>query len=83
MPPIDQTTLEGAATPLKVDGRSGISVELIGPAKTGEQQAIYGAILDAAPPSKWFVKMTGDATVAFRERERFLAFVTSLKFVGP
>lgn len=83
MPPIDQTTLESAATPLKIDGRSGISVELIGPAKGGEQQAIYGAIIDAAPPSKWFVKMTGDATIAFRERERFLAFVTSLKFVGP
>jgi hypothetical protein len=83
MPPIDQTTLEGAATPLKVDGRSGVSVELIGPAKSGEQQAIYGAIIDDAPPGKWFVKMMGDATVAFRERERFLAFVTSLKFVGP
>jgi hypothetical protein len=83
MPPIDQATLEGAATPLKVDGRSGISVELIGPAKTGEQQAIYGAIIDDKPPGKWFVKMTGDATIAFRERERFLAFVTSLKFVGP
>ncbi len=79
--PIDQDALDGAATKLKVDGRDAIYVELIGQASPQGQQAVYGIVIPDSQGPSWFVKMRGDAAVAFRERERFLNFVASFKFV--
>lgn len=79
--PIDQDALDGAATKLKVDGRDAIYVELIGRAASEGQQAVYGIVISDSPGQSWFVKMMGDAAVAYRERERFLNFVATFKFV--
>lgn len=83
LPPIDQTALEGAATKLKIDGRDATYIEIIGQAAPEGQQAIYGVVVVQSPGQTWFVKMMGDAAVAFRERERFLGFVSSFRFEKP
>lgn len=79
--PIDQEALDGAATRLKIDGRDAFYVELIGQAGSQGQQALYGIMITDSSQQSWFVKMMGDAAVAYRERERFLEFVSTFKFV--
>lgn len=79
--PIDQDALDGAAVKLKVDGRDAVYVELIGLASPQGQQAVYGIVIPDSSGRSWFVKMMGDAAAASRERERFLTFVSTFKFV--
>jgi hypothetical protein len=84
LPEVDENALDTLATKMKVAGRDGTLVEIIGLARLGgEQKATYVVMVDEAPGTTWFIKMTGDATVAFREREKFLSFAQSLKFVEP
>lgn len=80
VPPIDQNTLDNVLTKMKVDGRDASYIELLGPAKPDGQASIYGVVVTDTPQSSWFVKMTGDASLNLRERERFLKFVASLMF---
>jgi hypothetical protein len=80
VPPLDQSTLDTAVTKMKVDGRDASYIELLGTARGGEQDAIYGVVVADTPQSSWFVKLMGDASLALRERERFQKFVLSLKF---
>lgn len=80
LPPIDQNTLDTAVTKMKVDGRSADYIELLGMARGGPQQAIYGVVIADSPQSSWFIKLMGDASLALREREHFQAFVFSLNF---
>ncbi len=65
--------------PISVGGAAGSYVQLTGPADAKPQQTILGVI---APHGEqvWFIKLQGDAPLAERERERFEAFVKSIKF---
>ena len=58
---------------------TGDYVELMGPADAAPRQAILAVLTDVAG-STWFFKMMGEAELAMRERERFQAFVQSVKF---
>jgi hypothetical protein len=83
LPEVDEGALDTLATKMKVAGRDGTLVEIIGQARLGQQKATYVVMVDEAPGATWFIKMTGDAAAAYREREKFLTFAQSLKFVGP
>jgi len=85
LPEIDADQLLAGTTKLKVSGLDADFVELIAPAGAGPQQAILGVVAKrAAGPdgrvSSYFVKLKGSAPIAQSERERFLKFVTSLRF---
>jgi hypothetical protein len=54
-------------------------VELVGPDDASPRQAILGVLTDVEG-STWFFKLMGEADLAMRERERFQAFVRSVKF---
>lgn len=54
-------------------------VELVAPAEGDPKQAILGVIAIRKDKS-WFVKMTGDAPLALREKDHFLEFTKSVKF---
>jgi hypothetical protein len=58
---------------------TGDYVELVGPAEAAPRQAILAVLTDVAG-STWFIKLMGDAELAMGERERFQAFVRSVKF---
>jgi hypothetical protein len=56
-------------------------VELVGPPEADPREAILGAIALHGDRS-WFFKLKGNAELAKRERERFRAFLKSVRF-GP
>jgi hypothetical protein len=76
------TTAQQLAKDLKkipMASATGDFVELVGPAEATSRQAIL-AVLTDVEGSTWFFKLMGEADLAVRERERFLAFVQSVKF---
>lgn len=80
MPPTDEEQLQNALTKIKVSGLDADFVELIAPAGAGEQGAILGVIAKQSAGSSLFIKFTGGAPLAQRERERFMQFVGSIRF---
>lgn len=73
-----------AAQTVDVDGTPATVVALFdataAAAPDASGQAILGAMIPVADASALFVKFKGDATVARREREAFVRFVSSLRW---
>jgi hypothetical protein len=72
--PASQAQFDKDVRPVEVDGADGHLVEVFGP-----EEAILGAILDHGGQS-WIFKLQGPVRLAEQERERFEAFVRSVKF---
>jgi len=70
--------LAKSVKPIEVFGGEGSYVELVGPSDVTAPKTILGVMAPAAG-RMWFIKLTGDAKLAAREKERFEAFVRSLK----
>lgn len=75
------TADELAQTAREIDaaGGKGSYVELVGPGTGEGPKSTFAAVAERGG-QQWFFKLTGDAAVVERERERFLAFVKSVKF---
>lgn len=80
IPPTDAEQLQSLLTKVKVAGLDADFVEIIAPAGAGEQGAILGVIAKQASGGSLFIKFTGGAPLAQRERERFMKFVGSIRF---
>ena len=80
LPELQASDLEAALTKLKIDGRSADFIELLGTAAGARQSATLAVIVPKSDGSSWFVKLTGDAPLAARERDRFVKFCQSLRF---
>ncbi len=64
---------------IQVGNGTGDYVELVGPEDAQPQQSILGVIaIDAG--RAWFIKLKGAARLAENEKQRFEAFVKSVKF---
>ena len=77
-----EAAIEGAET-VAVDGRDATVVWLPDAAAAADDdsgRAILGAVIPLDESRSLFVKYLGDAAVARRERERFVAFVRSLRW---
>ncbi len=76
-----QADLDKELKQVTVSNLPGQYVVLEGPGTAGKPQTILGVMVkrDARP---WFIKLMGDAPLAAREKERFEAFVKSIKFGG-
>ncbi len=59
---------------IKVGEATGAYIELV-----GLQESIFGVIVNARGPM-WFLKLKGDNKLAQREKDRFAAFVRSIRF---
>jgi hypothetical protein len=79
--PVDENALDTIATKMKVAGRDATFVELIGQSRPEGQKATYVVMVPETQGTTWFLKLTGDAAAAFREREKFLQFAAAMKFV--
>jgi hypothetical protein len=67
--------------PLSIDGIKGSYIELVGPSDPAPQQTIIVAMAPAAD-QVWFIKLSGDAKLAEREKPKFDAFLKSIKFAA-
>ncbi|MCU0873960.1 MAG: hypothetical protein MUE50_16610 [Pirellulaceae bacterium] len=79
---ITQEDLDKAVKPIPVAGVEGQYVELVGPKDADPRQAILGVVALLGERA-WFFKLSGDADLALREKERFAEFVKSVRFVTP
>lgn len=80
LPEWSASELSKSAKTLSIDGGEATFVELIGKdARSGEPSCTLGVILPRGE-SSWFFKMSGDVTLAQREKANFEAFVQSVKF---
>lgn len=77
---ITQEELDQAVTSIPAAGGEGQYVELLGPEDAQPRQATLGVVVIRDDRS-WFFKLSGDADLALREKERFAAFVKSVQFV--
>jgi hypothetical protein len=67
------------AKKLTIDGNEGTYVGLVGPESANPRKTILGVIV-TAQGTQWFLKLTGDAELAAKEKTRFEDFVQSIKF---
>lgn len=77
--PLDQPTLNEQLVEVSVDDVTGQYVEMFNPESVDLPQAILGVIV-IRKERAWFFKLTGTASLAAIEKERFLEFVKSTKF---
>ena len=78
---ITQEQFDRQVQEIDVGGKVGHYVELVGPEDAEPRKSILGVIVVAGGKS-WFVKLTGDAPLAEREKGRFKSFVQSIRFDG-
>lgn len=64
---------------IQIDGHDGTSVELVGPEASSPRKTILGVVVEVQG-KQWFIKLTGDAELAAREKEHFEEFVKSIRF---
>jgi hypothetical protein len=76
-----QEELDRQIKKIKVGPATGHTIELVGPEGTEPRQAILGVVLIDADRA-WFFKLKGNAELAEREKERFEAFVQSVRFTA-
>lgn len=79
---ITQEELNQTVRPIPVAGVEGQYVELVGPEEADPRQAILGVVAILRERA-WFFKLSGDADLALREKERFEEFVKSVRFETP
>lgn len=80
LPPIEENQLLAAMTKVKLSGLDANYVELIGTANGGMQEATLGIAAPNGSGQNYFVKLKGSAPLAQREKERFMKFVSSIRF---
>jgi hypothetical protein len=71
--------LENETRRLEIDGQKADYVHLVGPKNAQPREATLGVIL-RRPDRIWFFKLRGPVEVVAKEKERFEAFVKSVKF---
>jgi hypothetical protein len=76
--PITQAELEKTLQPIQVAGGAGRYIESVGPEDAKPRLAML-VVLASHGGKSWLFRMTGDAGLALRERERFQAFARSFK----
>jgi hypothetical protein len=79
--PISEGELAEETREIDFAGVAGKLVEFVAPETAEPREAILG-VMAVVGDRSWFVKLKGDAEVAARERERFEAFVRSIRFAG-
>ena len=77
--PVTQAELKKQLKLFPIDSVEGHYVELFSPADIKPRKAILGMIAIHGKKA-WFFKLTGDAELATREKERFETFVRSIRF---
>jgi hypothetical protein len=73
--------MERATKKITVSGEPALYMEMVG-AEGANQKAIFATLFKFGD-EMWFVKLFGDAALAARERERFSAFLGSIKLSPP
>ncbi|MHB1035047.1 MAG: hypothetical protein ACYC35_10230 [Pirellulales bacterium] len=76
--PTTQVELEKAIKPVQVAGSAGQYIEFVGPASEKPRLAML-VVLANHDGKTWLFRMTGDADLTLREKERFLGFAKSFK----
>ena len=76
---ITQEQLDRDMKPIEVGEGTGDYVELVGPNDAQPQESILGVITIHSGRA-WFIKLKGAARLAENEKQRFEAFVKSVKF---
>jgi hypothetical protein len=79
--PVGEDALKEQTRTIQVGAITGDYVELESPAVIPQRQAILG-VMAAEGDKAWFIKLIGDAALAEREKQRFEAFVRSIRFHG-
>ncbi|HEY5312927.1 MAG TPA: hypothetical protein VIK18_10430 [Pirellulales bacterium] len=79
--PIGEDELEKQVKQLPVDGKQGQYVELFGPLTIEPRQATLAVMVEHGGLN-WFIKLSGDASIARHEKPHFEHFVKSLQ-LGP
>ena len=80
LPSIEENQLLTAMTKVKLSGLDANFIELIGTANSGAQEATLGVAAPNGSGQNYFVKLKGSAPLAQREKERFMKFVSSIRF---
>jgi hypothetical protein len=75
---ITQAELEKTVSPIQVAGMKGRYVELVGPEGAKPRLAMLAVVATQGGRS-WLFRMTGDADLALREKDRFQRFAKSVK----
>ncbi len=81
LPPIAAADVERQTRPIDFAGVPAKLVELVAPDGTSPRETILGVIAIRGDES-WYIKLKGDSALATREKERFEAFVKSIRFPG-
>ncbi len=76
---VTQQQLDSQMQQFEIDGTEGDYVEIVGSADAQRPQTIL-AVVAVAADRAWFFKSIGDSRLAESEKERFEAFVRSVKF---
>ena len=79
LPESDPEELKRETKSLVIDGERADYVHLVGPEDASPREATLGVILRRAD-LVWYFKMRGRPEIVEREKERFEAFVKSVKF---
>ena len=79
---VTQEQLDKQIKKIQVNQASGDYIQLIGPPEAERPQTTLGAIVVDGPRA-WFFKLKGDSELAQREKQRFEAFLQSVRFSGP
>ena len=79
LPPTDAAEVAESSREVTVAGRRSIFTEMLGSEDASPRQSILAAIVPTEDRI-WFIKLQGNATTAESEKERFEAFLNSLKF---
>ena len=77
--PMSDDELATSMEAIKVAGIPSAYIELLGPEQPEPRQAILGVVA-LRKGVAWFFKLSGDAGLALREKQRFQDYVTSVKF---
>jgi hypothetical protein len=81
LPPIGADDLEQQTRSIDFAGTPAKLVELVAPENVSPRETILGVIAVRGDKS-WYIKLKGDSALAAREKERFEAFVQSIRFPG-
>jgi len=79
--PVSEEELSKQVKQLPVDGKKGDYVDLLGSPTVEPRQAMLAVMVEHGGMT-WFIKLTGDASIARREKPHFEQFVKSLR-LGP
>jgi hypothetical protein len=83
LPPSNETQMAKLLKRIDVNGTTAETIELTGPPVEGKpKQSILAAIFQR-PDKTWYIKLQGDAEKVAAHREKFDAFVRSVKFEEP